>query len=90
MSQDVYDLKKFYNGRGGRLVRRFLSHHIQEIWPDIHGLRIMGYGYAVPYLRSYIEDAERVFNVMPVSLGVHYWPEGQKKPYLSLQRRFAI
>lgn len=78
MSQDVYDLKKFYSRRAGRLVRRFLSRHIQEIWPDTHDLRIMGYGYAVPYLRPYIEDAERVFNVMPTSLGVHYWPERQK------------
>jgi SAM-dependent methyltransferase len=37
----------------------------------------MGYGYAVPYLRSYMSEAERIFNIMPSDMGVHHWPEGQ-------------
>lgn len=35
----------------------------------------MGYGYALPYLRPFVQDAERVFNIMPASMGVHHWPD---------------
>jgi len=75
MSQNVYDLKEFYGSRGGRLVRRIISRHIREIWPEAKGQRVMGYGYAIPYLRPYMEEAERVFNISPAFMGGHYWPE---------------
>ncbi len=78
MSYSVYDLKQFYNRRAGRLVRRLLSNHIHEFWPDIKGQSVMGYGYAVPYLRVLQEETERTFAVMPVGNGVHKWPEDGK------------
>jgi len=77
MNHSVYELREFYKGKAGSLVRRLLVRHIREMWPDIAGLRLMGCGYAVPYLRTFINDAERVFGVMPERLGVHFWPEGE-------------
>jgi len=78
MSYTVYDLKQFYSRRAGRLVRRLVSAHIREFWPNIKGMRVMGYGYAVPYLNAFHGEAERVCAAMPVGGGVHFWPEGEK------------
>lgn len=59
-------------------MRRLLSSHIREFWPDIKNQSIMGYGYAVPYLRVLQEESERAFSVMSAVNGVHKWPEGEK------------
>ncbi len=74
MYRSVYDLKAFYNAKLGRVVRRVLQGRIHEFWPDVKGLRVMGCGYATPYLRSFMDEAERVFAVMPAAQGAHDWP----------------
>lgn len=76
MYTSVYDLKSFYNTRTGRVVRRVLRERIREMWPDLHGLRVMGTGYAVPYSRMFMGEVERVFSVMPAGQGAHHWPQG--------------
>lgn len=87
----AYGLKSFYASRAGRLVRRLLLSHIRRIWPDMKGLRVMGYGYAVPYLRPLMEGAERVFAVMPAHGGAHVWPDGEKGLVcLSGEYRFPV
>jgi len=78
MYRSAYDLKAFYNGRVGRIVRRVLQERIRELWPDVHGLRVMGCGYATPYLRMFVEESERVFAVMPAGQGAHDWPHDDK------------
>ena len=74
MYSSVYDFKTFYNSKVGRVVRRVLQECIRELWPDVHGLRVMGTGYATPYLRMFKEEAERVFAMMPAGQGAHHWP----------------
>ena len=74
MVPSVYDLREFYKTRRGRIVRRVLVERIRDLWPDVHGLRVMGAGYAVPYLRGLLEEAERGFSVMYDGGGVHEWP----------------
>lgn len=74
----AYDIKAFYTSRLGRIVRRVMQERIQAFWPDVHGLRVMGYGYSVPYMRMFMDGAERVFNVMPSYMGVHPWPHDGK------------
>lgn len=78
MALSVYNLKSFYASKAGRLVRRLLVNQIKALWPDIKGLRLMGAGYAVPYLRPLRLPVERLFAVMPSAYGVHFWPEGEK------------
>jgi SAM-dependent methyltransferase len=76
MYRSAYDLKAFYNGKIGRIVRRVLQERIRNFWPDVKNMRIMGCGYAVPYLRVFREEAERVFALMPAGQGAHEWPQG--------------
>ena len=75
MQPSAYDLKAFYNTRIGRVVRRTLKDRIEKIWHDVKDLRFMGCGYATPYLRGYMDNAERVFSVMPAGQGAHDWPQ---------------
>lgn len=70
----AYDLKSFYNGLKGRIIRGLVRKQILEIWPEVKAKNIMGYGYAVPYLRPYMKTASQVFVAMPSQLGVHHWP----------------
>ena len=56
-----------------RLIRR----RLQEIWPDMKGQRLLGVGYATPYLRVFRDKAERVLAAMHASQGVIHWPKGE-------------
>lgn len=76
MNHLIYDLKDFYGSRAGRLVRRILTGHIRMFWPETKGLRVVGFGYAVPYLQIFDSESERVLALMPSGSGVHPWPEG--------------
>jgi SAM-dependent methyltransferase len=76
MSYSVYDMKSFYQARAGRLVRRMLTDHVRQFWPDSKGLNVMGFGYATPLLPMFESGAARVTALMPKTIGVHPWPEG--------------
>lgn len=78
MRINVSDLKTFYGDLIGRIVRRIVRTHIHALWPDCKDLRMVGFGYASTYLKPYKDEAERVIAVMPRSMGVHYWPRGDK------------
>ncbi len=84
MIPSAYDLKDFYKTLGGRIVRRLIRERIARLWPDYKGLRIMGCGYATPYLRDYVQESERTFAFMFKGQGVHHWPDiGQNLVALS-------
>ncbi|MCB1682033.1 MAG: methyltransferase domain-containing protein [Alphaproteobacteria bacterium] len=84
MYRSVYDLRTFYNSPLGLAVQRILDRRIAGLWPDANGLRVMGCGYAVPYLNRYCAQAERVIAMMPARLGADTWPkDGKNVVYLS-------
>ncbi|MDX2144079.1 MAG: class I SAM-dependent methyltransferase [Rhodospirillaceae bacterium] len=72
---DVVDLRDFYGGALGRLVRRLIARQIRDMWPTLVGQRVAGVGFATPYLASLRDDAERVMAVMPPGQGVMRWPD---------------
>lgn len=74
MHLDVVELRDFYATRLGQIARRFLSRQIRAQWPDVRTLRVLGLGYAVPYLRPFLGEAERVLAFMPAAQGVVPWP----------------
>ena len=67
-------------GRLGQVARRQLRARIRQVWPDVTGMRVLGLGYATPYLRPFLGEAERVFALMPASQGVLPWPAGETEP----------
>jgi SAM-dependent methyltransferase len=74
MASDVVDLRDFYRGGLGQVARRMIRRAIQRVWPDLHGMRLLGIGYATPFLGALSPDTERTLALMPASLGVLRWP----------------
>lgn len=74
MQPDVIELAEFYRGRLGQVARRLVRRRVRGLLPDARGLRILGLGYATPYLRLFRDEAERVVAVMPAAQGVMRWP----------------
>ena len=59
MALDVHALEQFYEERIGQVARRLIFSQIREGWPNLAGLRVLGFGYAAPYLRPLVGEAER-------------------------------
>jgi SAM-dependent methyltransferase len=74
MASDVVDLRDFYLSVLGQVARRMIRRAIRRIWPDLRGMRLLGIGYATPFLSAIATETERVVAMMPASLGVLGWP----------------
>jgi SAM-dependent methyltransferase len=74
MSSDIVDLRDFYLTSLGQVARRMIRRAIQRVWPDLRGMRLLGIGYATPFLSAISAQTERAVALMPASLGVLSWP----------------
>lgn len=74
MASDVVDLRDFYRTPLGQVARRMLRRAIRQMWPDLHGMRLLGIGYPAPFLSAISPETERTVALMPASLGVLAWP----------------
>ena len=81
MSIDVVDLRGFYVQRLGAVARHFVGRGIRARWVDTRGQRVLGIGYATPYLGLFRDEAERTLAFMPAAQGVVKWPTA--RPTLS-------
>jgi SAM-dependent methyltransferase len=77
MSIDVVDLRNFYAQRLGSVARHFVGRGIRKRWIDVGGQRLLGIGYATPYLGLFREEAERCLAFMPAEQGVVKWPSAR-------------
>src|SRR5581483_461924 len=74
MASDVVDLRDFYLTGVGQVARRMIRRAIRRVWPDLRAMRLLGIGYATPFLSAVSTETERVVAMMPASLGVLGWP----------------
>jgi SAM-dependent methyltransferase len=74
MASDVVDLRDFYRTGLGQIARRMIRHALRRVWPELSGMRLLGIGYATPFLSAIAAGTERVVGLMPASLGVLQWP----------------
>lgn len=74
MASDVVDLRDFYRSALGQAARRTIRRAIRRVWPSLGGMRLLGIGYATPFLPALAPETERTLAVMPASLGVLRWP----------------
>ena len=74
MNYDSAGLSEFYASPVGQVARRVISRRLRTLWPDVKGTRLLGYGFAVPYLRSFAADADLVTALIPEQLGPVAWP----------------
>lgn len=77
MHLDVKDLRNFYYRSAlGRAVQKVVRSKTRELWPDAKGQTVVGFGFAVPLLRPFLDEARRVIALMPAPQGVMAWPPG--------------
>src|SRR5690349_604229 len=74
MLQDVRDLAAFYKTPLGQLAQRAILRQIRSFWPDLRNYRLLGYGFAIPYLGA-LRRPERMIAAMPARQGVIAWPD---------------
>ena len=77
MWNDVVDLRDFYGHSLGQVAQRLIRTRLRQMWPSVRGQSLLGLGYATPYLRPFMDEAERVVAVMPAAQGVLHWPQNE-------------
>ncbi len=55
MWTDVLDLNEFYSSTQGQMTVRLLRSRLREVWPNVRGETVLGFGYATPFLRPFRE-----------------------------------
>jgi SAM-dependent methyltransferase len=76
MPLDSRALEDFYESRMGQVTRRLILRRLRAHWPNVSGQRVLGFGYAAPYLRVLAGDAERVIAAVPATQTALPWSIG--------------
>jgi SAM-dependent methyltransferase len=71
---DSQNLADFYDSPLGQVTRRVIQRQLRMVWPGARGMRVLGFGFAIPYLRGFAAEAERIIALMPENHGPHCWP----------------
>ena len=74
MTPDIQKLLKFYRSPLGNLARELVRKPILDFAGNVEGKRVLGLGFATPYLRFALEPAERLLAFMPARQGASSWP----------------
>ena len=53
MQLDARELDEFYETPMGQVARRMILRRLRLLWPPTERCRVLGYGFATPYLRSF-------------------------------------
>ena len=77
MHMDIVDLRQFYATAVGKRARRFIGQALSAVWRPLSDERLVGLGYATPYLDMFKADAERAIAFMPARQGAVHWPFGE-------------
>lgn len=92
MHLDVHQLRDFYyRSQLGRAAQKGVRDRLVERWGPTRGLSVVGYGFAVPLLRPFLETATRVIGLMPAPQGVMHWPaDGDNHSVLCDEARWPL
>jgi SAM-dependent methyltransferase len=91
MRPDVEEVRNFYHTHLGAVARRLLVHRVRALWPDVRGQTILGLGYATPFMRPFLSEAERIIAAMPDDQGAVSWPpEGPSRSILARETELPL
>lgn len=74
MHADIIELREFYATTLGHLAERSIAAALKPLWAPMPSERLVGLGYAVPWLDRMRDTAERTFAFMPAGMGAAAWP----------------
>jgi SAM-dependent methyltransferase len=78
MSVDIVALRSYYGSPAGQLAERTLADALKRFAKPHRADRVLGFGYATPWLAGFGEGAERTLNFMPAAQGAYPWPVREK------------
>ncbi len=76
MHADIVELREFYGSTLGHLAELSIGAALKLVWPQIPSERLVGLGYALPWLDLLSRHTERTFAFMPAGMGATSWPHG--------------
>ena len=78
MTTDTLAVADFYATSRGAVAAMLLRERLAELWPaeTMRGTAVLGFGYALPYLRLWRDGAGRCVGLTPACIGVARWPAG--------------
>lgn len=88
MQLDAQNLSSFYEEPLGQVTRRLIARRVRIAWPDVRGLRLLGYGYAPPYLKPFSSEAERIVALVPAQHDAAGW--SADRPFVALGEEDAL
>jgi SAM-dependent methyltransferase len=72
---DAPSISQFYDTPLGQRSGRLILRALRQSWPDVRGRRLLGYGFAEPYLSAFLTEAERTIAALPEGMrGAAPWP----------------
>ncbi len=74
MNPDVKRLIAFYKSPLGKIARALVREEVMRLAGPVDKRRVLGFGFASPYLRFTLDTAERVLVFMPARQGASSWP----------------
>lgn len=74
MAPPVERLIGFYRSPLGKISRALVREEVMRLAGSVKGQRVLGLGFATPYLRFTLQSAERVLAFMPARQGASAWP----------------
>lgn len=74
MAPPVERLIGFYRSPLGKISRALVREEVMRLAGSVRGQRVLGLGFATPYLRFTLAEAERVLAFMPARQGASAWP----------------
>jgi SAM-dependent methyltransferase len=77
MHADIVELRQFYHSTLGRLAETSIFMALSSLWARLPEERLVGLGYAIPFLDRFRGDTERTFAFMPAGQGAVNWPPAQ-------------
>ncbi|MHA7971472.1 class I SAM-dependent methyltransferase [Rhizobium sp. CAU 1783] len=77
MHVDIVDLRQFYHSMLGRMAEESIAMALSSLWVRLPQERLVGLGYAIPFLDRFRADTERTFAFMPAGQGAVNWPVGE-------------
>jgi len=69
LRQSVTRLEQFYASRRGLAAQSMVNRRLHTLWPHLEGRDVLGFGYCLPYLTEYENNAHSMIHAMPNGQG---------------------
>ncbi|QKV20134.1 class I SAM-dependent methyltransferase [Oricola thermophila] len=74
MYMDIVEIRGFYHSLLGKMATRSIGMGLTRIWQPMPNERLLGLGYARPWLERFEPDTERTLSFMLAAQGAVKWP----------------